>query len=93
MTFMNTAIILFLIIDIFGAIPLIFKLISPFDQTKQKKIAVRELLLSLGIMLTFYFFGATILSGLSLSLGSMEITGGILLFLISIKMLFQPGDV
>jgi multiple antibiotic resistance protein len=55
---------------------------------------LRELLFSLVIMMGFLFAGQQILSFLNLRQEAVSIAGGIILFLIAIKMIFpSPGGV
>ena len=53
-------------------------------------IIFRELVIALGILTLFLFFGKYILAGLHISEPALSISGGVILFLISIKMIF-PG--
>ena len=93
MTWWNLAIVLFLMIDIIGAIPLVFNLVEGFEPRKQLKIVLRELLLGLGLMVGFCFGGHAILEHLGLGLHSIQISGGVILFLLALQMLFKKGEI
>ncbi len=53
---------------------------------------VRELLIALLVMLVFLFAGEKILAFLSLRAETVSISGGIILFLIAIKMIFPSAS-
>lgn len=88
LTFIGIVISLFLILNATGQIPLFVSLLSPFDHKRQKKIIIRELFIALGLLLLFDFFGNEILTLLGISKSIIGIAGGILLFLISLEMIF-----
>lgn len=92
MEILNLAIVLFLMIDIIGAIPLVFGLVDGFPAKKQLKIVARELVLGLGIMVTFCLFGHSIFEHLGLQLHSIQISGGVILFLLALQMLFKKEE-
>jgi len=86
--------ILFLIIvDPFGNVPLFVGVLRHFSVKQQRAIILREMLIALGVMLLFFFFGNAILELLGVSDFSLQITGGIILFLIATEMIFSaPKD-
>ena len=58
-------------------------------------IILREMAIALGILMLFLFFGKFILSGLHISEPALNISGGIILFLIALRMIFprpQPEE-
>ncbi|MEZ5314862.1 MAG: MarC family protein [Chlamydiales bacterium] len=85
---------LFLIImDPLGNIPIFVSVLKHFDLQQQKRIIFRELLIALGIMILFLFFGQGFFRLLNVSNSSLQIAGGIILFLIAIQMIFAlPGE-
>ena len=62
------------------------------DENRRRKILIRELLLALLVLLIFLFWGRHLLQWLNLQPQSLQIGGGIVLFLISIKMIFPPSS-
>jgi len=56
-------------------------------------IVARELLIALGILLVFLYVGNVLLGFLGLSESSLNISGGVLLFVISMRMVFTSGAV
>lgn len=66
-------------------------LIVDIPPKRQKWILIREMLIALGIIIAFYFFGNFLLDGLGVNPATLRIAGGLVLFLIAIKMIF-PTD-
>ncbi|MCH9632171.1 MAG: hypothetical protein S4CHLAM6_05000 [Chlamydiae bacterium] len=79
---------LVLIIDPLGNIPIFASILSPYSQKDQHKIILRELLISLGILVGFQFLGELLLIWLDLCVPAIQIAGGIILFLIALGMIF-----
>ncbi len=88
MTVYSAALLLFLVMDPLGNIPLFLTTLKNIDEHRQKKIIIRELFIALAVLIIFLFFGQYILRLLQISEPSLGIAGGIVLFLISIKMIF-----
>ncbi|MBI9104165.1 MAG: MarC family protein [Spirochaetales bacterium] len=90
MTIYTAAITLLLIMDPFGNIPLFLSILKKFDPAKRKRIILRESLFAFVVLIFFLFFGQYILKGLHITQPALSISGGIILFLIAIRMIF-PG--
>ncbi|MBC8403175.1 MAG: YhgN family NAAT transporter [Candidatus Marinimicrobia bacterium] len=88
MTLWSAAIMLFLVMDPLGNIPIFITVLSDVDAKRRKRILIRELLIALFIMLCFLFFGNHILQAMSISGPALSIAGGIILFIIAIRMIF-----
>ncbi|MBV7316053.1 YhgN family NAAT transporter [Shewanella sp. NIFS-20-20] len=90
----SAAVMLFLIMDPLGNLPIFASILRHIEPKKRRKVLIRELLFALAIMMLFLFAGQSILNFLNLRSESVSIAGGIILFLIAIKMIFpQPGGV
>ncbi|MDB2387307.1 YhgN family NAAT transporter [Shewanella sp.] len=90
----SAAVMLFLIMDPLGNLPIFASILRHIEPKKRRRVLIRELLFALIIMLLFLFAGESILNFLNLRSESVSIAGGIILFLIAIKMIFpQPGGV
>ncbi|RWT09392.1 YhgN family NAAT transporter [Aeromonas caviae] len=90
----SAAVMLFLIMDPLGNLPVFLSILRHVDPKRRRKVMLRELLFSLVIMMGFLFAGQQILSFLNLRQEAVNIAGGIILFLIAIKMIFpSPGGV
>lgn len=83
-----TASALFLVMDPPGNAPLVQGLLHNVGPKRRFAILLREMLIVLVLLFLFFFLGEEILSGLGLSSGSLNITGGIMLFLIAVGMVF-----
>ncbi len=94
MDILSAALMLFLIMDPLGNLPVFASILRHIDAKKRRKVLIRELIISLIIMLLFLYTGEAMLNVLSLRSESVSIAGGIILFLIAIRMIFpQPGGV
>src|SRR5271154_6597876 len=82
---------LFLVLNATGQIPLFLALLAPFDHKRQMRIILRELTIALTILLLFTFCGDLILEVIGISRPIIGIAGGILLFLISLGMIFPKA--
>lgn len=88
MDILTAAITLFLVMDPLGNIPIFISVLEEVSPTRRRKVLIRELVIALAIMLAFLFFGNNIMAALSISGPSLSIAGGIILFIISIRMIF-----
>ncbi len=86
----SAAVTLFLIMDPLGNVPVFNSVLANCEPARRTRIIIRELILALVILMGFLFAGNAILSFLGLSQSSLSIAGGILLFIISLRMIF-PG--
>lgn len=79
---------LFLLMDPIGNIPLFISILKDLEGKRQIQIIFRELMIALGVMVVFNFIGDALLSSLNVSQYAVLISGGIILFIISLKMIF-----
>ena len=87
---LSAAFLLFLIFDPFGNTPIVASLLRDVEPARRWKIVLRECLIAYAIVLVFLFFGRSILGFLQLSETSLGISGGVVLFLIALRMIFPP---
>jgi len=92
MTTLSAAILLFLIMDPLGNIPIFLTLLKDVPPKRRRAVMVRELLIALAVLLVFLMGGQLILKLLQLRQESISIAGGIVLFLIGIRMVFPPAE-
>ena len=90
MTTLSAAFLLFLILDPLGNIPIVLSLLKPLSAPRRRIVLVRELLIALAVLMAFLWGGIHVLEAMHLRQESVSIAGGIVLFLIGIKMIF-PG--
>jgi multiple antibiotic resistance protein len=84
---------LFFVMDPLGNIPVFNSVLSRFEPRRRAQITARELVIALVIMLVLLFAGTAILDFLGLTQPSLNIAGGVLLFLIALRMIFPPRGV
>jgi multiple antibiotic resistance protein len=84
----SMALALFLLMDPIGNVPIFVSVLKEIDPARQRKIIIRELLIALVIICVFYFLGTGLLNFLGVGMPTILISGGIILFLIALKMIF-----
>ena len=92
MTILAAALLLFLVMDPLGNIPLYLAALKNVEAKRRTKVIFRELLIALLVMVIFLFSGQAFLSALHISEPALTITGGVILFLIALKMIFPQGN-
>lgn len=85
--------ILFMIavIDPVGSVPVYLEATKHFDEKHKRKIAVRASFVAFFILLFFILVGQLILEGMDVSLDAFQISGGVILFLFALTMIFGEG--
>ncbi len=83
---------LFFVMDPLGNIPVFNAVLSRFTPRRRAQITARELVIALVILLTFLFAGTAILDFLGLTQPSLNIAGGVLLFIIALRMIFPHAS-
>ena len=86
------AITLLLIMDPLGNIPPFLSALKKVDDDRRRKVLVREILIAYVVLLAFLFAGKYVLRLLSLQEETISIAGGIVLFLIALRMVFPRED-
>ena len=92
MTIAAAALLLFLILDPLGNIPILLSLLKDQPAARQRKVLLRELLIALVVLMLFLWGGQYALELMHLRQESVSIAGGIVLFLIGLRMIFPPPD-
>ncbi|WP_312368071.1 YhgN family NAAT transporter [Stenotrophomonas sp.] len=92
MTILSAALLLFLILDPLGNIPVFLSLLKPLPPKRQRVVLVRELLIALAVLMGFLWGGKYALELMHLRQESVAIAGGIVLFLIGIRMIFPRPE-
>jgi MarC family membrane protein len=88
MTLVSATILLFVVMDAFGNLPLFVSALDAVPVDRRQKVVVRELLIAFTILVVALFLGPYIMVALQISSFSLRIAGGIILFLIAVKMVF-----
>jgi multiple antibiotic resistance protein len=92
MSIVSAAVLLFLVMDPLGNIPLFLVALRDVEPARQKQVIVRELLIALVVLVFFLFGGEYLLQVLQVSGPSLSIAGGVILFLIALRMIFPSGN-
>lgn len=92
MTALSAGILLFLVMDSLGNIPFFLSLLKDVPPKRRRLVMIRELLIALAVLIAFLLGGKYILQLLQLRQESVSIAGGIVLFLIGLRMVFPPAD-
>ena len=88
---LSTIFLIFAVIDPIGSIPVYLEATKEFDLVHKKKIAIRACVVAFIILLFFIVIGQLILEGMSVSLDAFQISGGVILFLFALTMIFGAG--
>ncbi len=91
MTLYTATITLILVMDPLGNIPLFLTILKNYDFKTQRKIIIRETFIAFIILSIFLFFGQYIMRGLNITTSALSIAGSMILFLISIRMIFPAA--
>ena len=92
MTTLSAALLLFLVMDPLGNIPLFMTTLKKVDVKRQQFVVVRELLIALVVLVVFLFLGQYLLKLLGISETALTTAGGLVLMIIAIRMIFPLKD-
>ncbi|WP_430411514.1 MarC family protein [Kordia sp.] len=87
----TTIFFLIAVIDPIGSVPVYLEATKEFDKIHKRKIAIRACGIAFMILLFFILIGQLILEGMSVSLDAFQISGGVILFLFALTMIFGDG--
>jgi MarC family membrane protein len=88
MSVVSAAILLFMVMDPFGNTTVFMSVLRTVPREKRTLVVIRELIIALLVLLVFLFAGPHFLELMHISQSSLRIAGGIILFLIAVKMIF-----
>jgi MarC family membrane protein len=89
-TFWSATILLILITDPIGNIPIFANALKHVAPQRRPWVILREIMIAFSLLLTFMFIGDNFLRLMNLSELSLQIGGGVILFLIALRMVFPP---
>jgi MarC family membrane protein len=89
-TFASATILLILITDPIGNIPIFANALKHVAPARRPWVILREVLIAFMLLLAFMFVGEGFLRVMGLSELSLQIGGGVILFLIALRMIFPP---
>jgi MarC family membrane protein len=91
-SFISAIVLLILVTDPLGNIPVFVGLLRQVDPARRQRIIIREVLFAFAILVFFAIFGQRVLRLMHLTDTSLGIAGGVILFLIALKMVFPHPD-
>lgn len=91
-SFISAVVILLLVMDPIGNIPLFISVLRHIEPARRARVILRECAIAYAVLLVFVFFGGSILGVLGLSDPSLTIAGGLILFLIALRMIFRHPE-
>src|SRR5436853_4799743 len=86
---LSATILLILVIDPFGNVPLVVSALRAMPGPHRMRVVLRECLIAYAVLLVFLFGGHAFLDLMHLSETSLSIAGGVILFLISLRLVFS----
>jgi MarC family membrane protein len=89
-TFVSATILLVLITDPVGNIPIFANALKHVPAQRRPRVILREISIAFFLLLTFMFVGEGFLRVMNLSELALQIGGGVILFLIALRMVFPP---
>lgn len=92
MTFFSATLLLLLIIDPFGNLVTINALLHDLPTAARQRLILRECLIAFLVLSAFLFGGNHLLAILGLRPATLSISGGIVLFIIALGMVFPGRD-
>jgi MarC family membrane protein len=91
-SFASAVVILLLVMDPLGNIPLFVALLSNTRPERRIQVIARECAIAFTVLLVFVFIGRQLLTLMGLSDSSLNIAGGVILFLIALRMIFRHPE-
>jgi len=89
--FIQTFVFLFAVIDPLGSVPVFLEATKSYDSKIKKEIAFKAILFAAFILVFFIVIGQIIMETMNISLSAFQISGGMILFLFSLTMIFGDG--
>lgn len=79
------------VIDPIGSVPVYLEATKHFDKVHKRKIAIQATAIAFAVLLFFIVVGQLILEGMEISLHAFQVSGGVILFLFALTMIFGDG--
>ena len=90
-TFFSSVFLLLLVLDPLGNMPFVLSLLRRVPDARRPRIILRECAIATCVLVGFLFVGDWLLAAMQLSDPALEIAGGVILFLIALRMTFPPA--
>ena len=88
----SAVVILLLVVDPVGNVPLFVSVLRDIEPARRNRIIMRECAIAFAVLLLFVVSGRFLLDLLGLSESSLNIAGGVILFLIALRMIFRGNE-
>lgn len=88
----SAAILLILVLDPFGNIPLVLSTLGRVSAEKRQRVVLRECAIAYGVLLLFLFAGRPLLELMRLSETAIGLAGGFILLIIALRMVFNHPE-
>ena len=88
---LTTILFLIAVIDPLGSVPVYLEATKQLSERHKKKVAIRASIVAFAILLFFILVGQVILEGMDVTLDAFQISGGVILFLFALTMIFGEG--
>jgi len=89
--FLSAFVLLLLVLDPFGSLPIFISVLRGVAPERRRRVALREVAIAFSVLAIFMVAGQGFLSLMRLSERSLEVAGGVILLIISIRMIFASG--
>jgi len=90
--FLSAIILVLLVVDPFGNVAIVNAMLADVPAPRRRRVIVRECIIAFAVMAAFMAFGPQILAALHLTQTSLSIAGGVILFMIAIRMVFAHPE-
>lgn len=91
MELIKTFLFLFAVIDPLGTVPVYLEATKNFGIKSKRRIALKASLIALCVLLFFVIIGQVIMETMSITMSAFQISGGVILFLFALTMVFGDG--
>lgn len=88
----SSVFLLLLVLDPLGNVPFVLSLLRNVPSARRPHIILRECAISALVLIVFLLIGEWLLRAMHLSNPALEIAGGLILFLIALRMVFPPTN-
>lgn len=89
---LSAFILLLLVLDPLGNVPTFMALLKNVEPARRRRVILRECAVATALLIAFLGVGEKFLKLLGLSQSSLGIAGGIILFLIALRMVFESSE-
>ncbi len=90
-SFVSALVLLLLVLDPFGSLPIFISVLKNVEPARRTRVALREAVIAFGVLALFMVGGQAFLNLMRLSERSLEVAGGVILFVIAMRMVFKGG--